>query len=183
MFNLLKYIKTIEEKVKRSFDKVKEELDMHRESINDNTEEIQLNYESIIELDKRIDKIEEKVERIEMILSNLMNNANITLKNENEDVPYLTKSYELNNREKEVFACLYALCEQQENVTYDLIATKLGYSKGIVIDYINRLIEKGIPIIKRYINGIPFLDIDPEFRQLQAKKNILKISKDFFKDT
>jgi len=44
-----------------------------------------------------------------------------------------------------------------------------------VREYVTNLLEKGIPIQKKYVNTIPHLLLDPKFKNLQAKKNILKI--------
>jgi len=41
--------------------------------------------------------------------------------------------------------------------------------------YITNLLEKGIPVQKKYISAKPYIFIDPKFKNLQAKKNILKI--------
>ena len=41
--------------------------------------------------------------------------------------------------------------------------------------YITNLLEKGIPIQKKYIKQRPYIYLDQKFKNLQAKKNILKI--------
>ena len=41
-------------------------------------------------------------------------------------------------------------------------------------EYITNLLEKGIPIQKIYKNTRPYIFLDPKFKNLQAKQNILK---------
>ena len=90
-------------------------------------------------------------------------------------VPQLTRA-KLNRREQEVFLVIYTLEEEKESVTYADIAERLGISEQLAGNYVTSIIEKGVPIIKRYINSKPFLRLDPEFKTLQTKENILQLS-------
>ena len=82
----------------------------------------------------------------------------------------------LNRREQEVFLVIYTLEEEKGSLTYDDIAKKLDMSEQLASNYVTSLIEKGVPIIKRYLKSKPYLRLDPEFKTLQAKENILQLS-------
>ena len=82
----------------------------------------------------------------------------------------------LTNNEQDVFLVLYTLEEKKGAVTYTDICKRTGLSKDLVASYITRMIEKNVPIIKRYVNKEPHLRLDPQFKRLQAKENILGLS-------
>jgi ribosomal protein S25 len=78
----------------------------------------------------------------------------------------------LTEKEKAVFLNLYT---EHKPITYSDLATKLNISIELTRQYIISLKEKGVPIQKTYKNTRPYLSLDPKFKNLQAKKNILKI--------
>ena len=82
----------------------------------------------------------------------------------------------LDRREQEVFLVIYTLEEEKGSLTYEDIARKLSISEQLASNYVTSLIEKGVPIMKRYINSKPYLKLDPEFKTLQTKENILQLS-------
>ena len=96
--------------------------------------------------------------------------GNFVSRNKDFDVKRLTR------REQEVFLVIYTLEEEKGSLTYDDIAKKLNISEQLASNYVTSLIEKGVPIIKRYLNSKPYLRLDPEFKTLQAKENILQLS-------
>jgi hypothetical protein len=149
-------------------DEVKEELDEHLEAINQNTNEISSNYEYLCELDYKINKLSEKVEQIQLFLE-----ANMSFKSTRKP-KYETKP--LTNNEQDVFLVLYTLEEKKGAVSYADISKRTGLSEDLVSEYITRMIEKNVPIIKRYVNNQPFLRLDPQFKRIQAKENILGIN-------
>ncbi len=68
------------------------------------------------------------------------------------------------------------LYEQKGDLSdYTKIARSLGYSQEYVIKYVTRLIQKGIPIIKKYFDNKVYLILDSDFRNLQAKQNLIKV--------
>jgi predicted DNA-binding transcriptional regulator len=78
--------------------------------------------------------------------------------------------------EQQVFLVIYTLEEEKGSITYEDIAKKLNISEQLAGNYVTSIIEKGVPILKRYINSKPYLRLDPEFKTLQAKENILQLS-------
>ena len=78
--------------------------------------------------------------------------------------------------EQEVFLVIYTSEDEKGSVTYRDIAGKLGISEQLAGNYVTSIIEKGVPIIKKYLNSRPHLRLDPEFKTLQTKENILQLS-------
>jgi len=142
---------------------LKEELDDHRLSINDNTDEIQSSFALLCELDKKIEKIAERLDELHLAVNGGK------AKKEFKITP-------LTNKEKEVFMALYSLGEVQPFVSYRQIAKKVRSSENLVASYITNLIEKGVPIIKKYDGGIAYIKLDDLFRQVQAKENLVGVN-------
>ncbi len=150
------------------FEEIKEELDEHRDSINQNTNEISSNYEYLCEIDYKINKLTEKIEQIHLFLEE--NSGFKTTKKPKFQPKPLT------NNEQDVFLVLYTLEDKKGAVSYPEIAKRTGLSEDLVSDYITRMIEKNVPIIKRYVNNQPYLRLDPQFKRAQAKENILGLN-------
>lgn len=145
-------------KINAALNAMREELDEHRESINETTNEIQANYEYLLRLDEKIEKLNEKIGTLMM-----------TRQKANEQ-----QQIELTEQEKAVFLLIY--CSSEKPLSYAEIAESLDQSELLVANYVTNMIEKGIPIRKRYLNHTVFLELDKEFRDLQAKHNILRIN-------
>lgn len=137
---------------------LREELDEHLSAINENTDEIQANYSYIHEVDNKIEQLANRLDRIEMLLDG-----------QHKQLPIQPLTY----TEKQVFLALYT---EEVPLNHTDIAKRTGYSEPLVKQYTNALVEKGIPILKSYFNNISFLKLDPEFKELQAKENILNLS-------
>ncbi len=135
---------------------VKEELEDHLDAINSNTNEIMSNYEYICQLDARLSKVEEKIE--ELLLS-----AGVTplCKYKGFKMPHLTKN------EQELFDFLLL---QGKPSSYKEIALKLALTQQILSDYITNLIEKGIPLLKRYSSNDILIYMDPKFQQEEIER-------------
>jgi len=154
--------------LRAEFTNIRDEFEEHLQSINENTNEISANYEYICEIESKLDKLSERVDNIQMYLES---NSGMVVSRKNDfDVK------KLNRREQEVFLVIYTLEEEKGSLTYGDIAKKLGISEHLAGNYVTSIIEKGVPIIKRYINSKPYLRLDPDFKTLQAKENILQLS-------
>lgn len=154
------------------FAAIKQELEEHLQAINENTNEIAANYEYICELESKFDRLSERVDTIQMFLEA---GSNISFaKRNNFEVK------KLNRMEQQVFLVIYTLEEEKGGLTYRDIAEKLNISEQLSGNYVTSIIEKGVPVLKRYINSKPYLRLDPEFKTLQAKENILQLSLEEF---
>jgi len=76
-----------------------------------------------------------------------------------------------------VFSTIYQLEEQAPNtVSYKEIALKLGLSESSIRDYVQRMINKGIPIKKHKINNKKLiLSISPDLKRIATLNTIIKL--------
>lgn len=147
---------------------VREELDEHLESINDNTNEIQLNFEFLRALEEKIDVLTEKIDKIQVFLE--QNNGFKVDKAPRFKVKPLTR------QEKEVFLIFYSLDEIKDGmVSITDLSKKLAISEHVAKNYITNMINKGVPVIKKYVLGKAYICLNKDFKALQAKENILGI--------
>jgi len=158
-------LKNLNQKLKTIFSSIYIEFEDHLNAINENTNEIQTNFEYLCELDNKITKLNERIDEIHIILSKLTGKKTLK-KSKLDDIDPLTTA------EKNVFLNLYT---EQLPLTYADLARKMKMPIPVIREYITNLLEKGIPIQKIYKNTRPYIFLDPKFKNLQAKKNILKI--------
>lgn len=152
---------------KKALNDIKKQFEEHLQAINENTNEIQSNYEYLNEIENKINKLTERLDQIQLFLQS--NNNFVVDRIESFEIKPLTRN------EQYVFLVLYALEDEKGFVSYNDITRKTGFAESLVRDYITSIIEKGVPIIKRYINNKAYLKLDKEFKRLQAKENILMI--------
>ena len=164
MINIIK----LNKRLRAEFTRIRHEFEEHLQAINENTNEISANYEYICELENKLNKLSERVDTIQMYLES---NSGITIAKRNE---FAVKK--LNRTEQQVFLVIYTLEEEKDSVTYADISNRLGISEQLAGNYVTSIIEKGVPILKRYINSKPYLRLDPVFKTLQTKENILQLS-------
>jgi len=82
----------------------------------------------------------------------------------------------LTDQEMRVFSVLYGLEEQNMEITYKTLSIKLFLSESSIRDYINKLINKGIPIEKmKKDNKIIYLKISNELKDLVSLSSILEL--------
>lgn len=145
---------------------IREEFDDHRESINDNTSEIEANYELLCRLDAKVDRIEAQLEQFQLSLSQFLGSPS---------QPLAQAPIELEEREKDVFLVLYTAADEKP-LTYRDIASAMKESEFLVRGYITNMIEKGVPITKRYVNDVAYVSFGRHFKDRQAKENLVKLS-------
>lgn len=154
---------------------IKEELEDHLSSINESSDEIEHNYSYIMELESRIGLIEKKVDAILNALSKITS----------VDIEVQKKEIRLSEQEKDLFMVFYS---SERALNYTDLCEKIGRSESYVRYYMNNLIAKGVPIRRHgrceSSDSKAYFTLDPEFRELQAKSNILNIGRvltlDFF---
>jgi len=150
--------------VKHVLSSIREEFDDHLTAINENSTEIQANFEYLQEMNDKIEKLREKIDEIHCLVRGP----------ESENKPEFSFK-PLNSKEKEIFAVTYALTETQAYVTYEQIARKTTLTPELVASLVANMVAKGIPITKKYHQRIAYVALDPNFRQLQAKENIVHL--------
>lgn len=155
-------LKEMESSLKESFRLTRDELDDHRESINQNTNEIQTNYEYLCKLESKLNKITERLDELSMFFKQL----------NGQEKRKFTVS-QLTRKEQEVFLVIY----MNEGVTVKDLSRRLAITPELGESYLGNLITKGIPIIRKRIAGtVELIEIDSEFKAIQAKENILRIN-------
>jgi len=83
----------------------------------------------------------------------------------------------LTPQEMQVFTMLYTLENQAiEEITYKIIAQNLNLSESSIRDYIQKLISKGIPVLKiRQNNKKITLKISPDLQKITNLSTIIKL--------
>lgn len=142
---------------------LREELDDHRTAINENTNELQSNHEVINAVEERLDKLSARLEEIYLLVTGKTAEQHV-------EIQPLTK------REREVFQALYVVGEGVPFVSYRQLAKKLNTSEALISGFITNLLEKGVPIVKKYDSGMAFVQLEPKFRQKQAKEVIIGLN-------
>lgn len=142
---------------------VREELDDHRESINENTNEIQANHEFLSQLDEKMDKLAARIDELTMLVKGKPEKTSKTIK-------------KLTNREKQIFQAIYQLGAMSAFITYRDIAKELKTSEALVAQYVTNIVEKGVPLIKRYSSSRVYLNLEKSFREKQAKHCIVGVN-------
>ena len=159
-------VEALRERFDAALKGVREEFDDHCESINDNTNEIEANYEMLGKLEAKVDRLEAQLEQLQLSLSQILGSSS---------QPQPIDSIELDERGKEVFLVLYTAADEKP-LTYRDIASVMKESEFLVRGYITNMIEKGVPIAKRYINDVAYISLDSSFKDRQTRENIVKLS-------
>jgi len=162
---------SVNKKLNGAFKKVKSEFDEHLDTINQNTNEIQANYEFLCEIDSKLDKLCQRLDEVQM--GSINQNSIVKITDLENPIGKLTK------REQEVFMILYT--NENKDLTYSEISRRLGFKEDMVRNYVSGLSSKGIPILKKFVSNKIFLYLDPAFKDLQARKNVLEISENLAK--
>lgn len=82
----------------------------------------------------------------------------------------------LTQQEFTVFAAIYQLEEEGFAVDYPLLASKLHLTESSIRDYSQKLIKKGVPILKTKENNKRiFLAIDPNLKKIASLPSILAL--------
>ncbi len=150
-------------RIAAAFKKIKEERDEHLESLNQLTGELQTAFDYISELEIKVEKLKEITDDLQMfknsmLLSDKSHFANITLSLE----------------EQKVFLLLYVFGEK-EPLSWDQLHTRMNISEDALRALLSSLLSKKIPIIKEKIGAESYFNLDPRFRELQTKENLIVI--------
>ena len=87
----------------------------------------------------------------------------------------------LTKQEFRVFSAVYILEEQQE-VDYRNLSSYLGLTESSIRDYVLKLQQKGIPVVKTKINNKKvLLNVRQELKQLATLEALMKIREPLFR--
>ena len=136
--------------------------------------------------DKSTQEYAENEQNRENIQNNLKNpTINQTISQASEIIQNLDavkkevrkKFKSITQQEMLVFSTIYQLEEQNVvPIEYYVVANKLGLSQSSIRDYIQRLIDKGIPIVKTKVNNKKInLSISKDLKSIVSLSTILKL--------
>lgn len=145
------------------FAQIKEELDDYREAINQNTDELGVCYDYVQQLDRKLDRLAERIDELALHIAP-------QLAARKQHVPKLSE------KEKWVFMGLYVLVEEKNWVSYKDLGRRLGVRDTQAAGMISHLMRKNVPIKRKFVDGRSFISLDQSFREVQAKKNVLKVN-------
>ena len=137
---------------------IKSELNDHRDAINQNAAEQQLNHEYLSELDVKIEKLAERVDELCAMLG-----RRVTLD---------LSGVRLTKTEQEVVTTMLAL---EGPVTAEQVGRASGVSRQQAGQLLYNLQLKGVPLLARNLDGELFYSIDLKFKDLQLRKNVLRL--------
>lgn len=163
-----KTLSDIEGKLKKAFGKIRDEFEEHLTAINENTNELSQTHEYLCELETKMDKLSERLDTVQLFLKNYGFTGS---PGQSFNVKPLTTD------EQRVFLAMYTVEDEKGYVSYADIGSALSMDIQLVAGYVASLIEKGVPLVKRYVNTTAYLRIDQDFKKLQTKENILQIDK------
>ncbi len=121
-------------------------------------------YEYVAEVDSKIEKLNERIDELFMLVTPMGSSESFEV--------------ELTHREQEVFVILYS----EDKVCLKDVAKRLGFTEETVNRYVSSLISKGVPVLRQFTGSDLFLYMDLKFKDLQAKKNIMKINESISKN-
>lgn len=148
---------------------IRQELDEHLEVINENTDEIEANFSYLINFEKKIKFLEQRLERMEKLFVQTPH----TGEGSTSEQKKRTK-ISITDAEQEVFLIIY---NSPKAVEYQELCARLRRSETYVRYQINGLIAKRIPITRHIINKKTFFALDPEFKNVQCRENIVNLSR------
>ena len=144
--------------LKKGFNIVRQELEEHLTAINENTSEIQSMLDYIQEVESKIDKLSQRIDELQLD------------EGHKEEMPYVMP---LTQVERKVFLTLYT---EHSALTFQEMSKKSKLSHALISDCISSLVHKGIPLHRSHFNGKLFFKLDPSFKELQAKENLVNLS-------
>jgi hypothetical protein len=82
----------------------------------------------------------------------------------------------LTSQEFLVFSSIYQLEEEGQNVDYSLLANKLKLTESSIRDYTQKIIKKGIPLLKNKENNKKiYLLVSPEFKKIASLSSLIQL--------
>ncbi len=141
--------------------RIRQALEEHLNGINDNTQEIQSLFDYLQEMEIKLEKISQRMDQLQLGNSSA---TPITSK------PAITP---LNQMEKKVFLTLYT---GEMALSYKEIAERTQLSCSVIPECISTLVGKGVPIVRNFCNDQILIKIEPGFKEMQAKENLVNLS-------
>ena len=148
--------------IRGEFHNVRQALEEHLSAINENTSEIQSLFDYLQEMDIKMEKLTQRLDQMQL--------------NQGMPLPKV-EVQSLNHTEKKVFLVLYT---EESPLAFDEIAHKAEVPNSIIPECISSLAKKGIPLSRTFCNEQLFVKISKEFKEMQAKENVVNLSLESF---
>ncbi|MBT3814271.1 hypothetical protein HOE37_06050 [Candidatus Woesearchaeota archaeon] len=148
--------------VRTEFHKVRQALEEHLSAINENTTEIQSLFDYLQEMDVKLEKLSSRLDQIQL-------NQGCNL-----EKPQIES---LNQTEKKIFLTLYT---EEQPLSFSEIALRSELPNSLISECVASLANKGIPLSRTLCNGQLFVSIGKNFKELQAKENLVNLSLESF---
>jgi len=82
----------------------------------------------------------------------------------------------LTNQEMLIFSSIYQFEDQGETIDYSFLSSKLKLSESSIRDYTQRIITKGLPLVKQKINNKRIiLHISPDLKKLASLNTLINL--------
>tara|TARA_Y100000034_G_C6833279_1_gene376331 strand:- start:259 stop:693 length:435 start_codon:yes stop_codon:yes gene_type:complete len=137
------------------FDVIRQILEEHLGAINENTYEIQSLFDYLNELEVKYEKLSQRLDSLQL------------------ENPQKRQISPLSDTERRVFLLFYT---DDNSLTYEEIATQLNLSHSIVQECLSSLVTKGVPLHRCHLNGQILWKLEANFKELQAKENLVNLS-------
>ena len=147
-----------EETMEEGTETIKQVLDEHLSAINGNTGEIQVLFDYLQQMEQKVDRILQRMDQLQLSQGLSLGRPQIA---------------PLTQQEKEVFLTLYT---EQLPLTCEEIARKSQLMVPRVLECLATLGVKGVPLHRTYVQNQFFFSVLPQFKELQAKQNVLNLS-------
>lgn len=141
--------------MKKEFEEIKHIMEDHLSSINENASEIQALFDYIHEMEVKVEKLSQRLEQVQL--------------SPPEKISVIT----LNHLEKKVFLAFYT---EEMPLSFHDLSEKAELPISVVPDCVSSLIKKKIPLQRSCRNNQIFFKLDPLFKELQAKENVVNLS-------
>lgn len=142
------------------FPEVRQQFEEHLCAINENTSEIQALFDYLHEMDQKLDLLTQRVDQLQM-----------------SQIPSLPKTLALTLMEKTLFRALYT---EESPLCFREMAVKSGLPASLIPDCLSSMVNKGVPFIRTFYGDKLFFKLDPAFKELQAKENLVNLSLESF---
>lgn len=153
-----KQLLPLNEQIKTAFRTVNEEFEDHLDAINENSEELQHHHDAISQLNRKIRKLSDRMDELQLMVKQAYMDK---------------KDIRLNFDEQKVFLLLYT--HENGFLSFDEIVAKTRFSPDYTRGLVNSMLDKGISLIREIMDGKLFFKLNPRFRAMQAKENIVAI--------
>lgn len=152
----------MEEKLRNNLSLVKQTLSEHLSAINENTAELQSFFDYIQEIEQKIEKISERIDQLQLQKDLSPNKAYVA---------------PLNATETKIFLSIYT---EHKYLSCPDISEKSGVPLSIIREHLASLAQKGVPLVRSFVNNQTYYQIEERFKEWQAKENVINLSLDSF---